>query len=120
MPEISFPSEWLRINNNVWHGDNIRFTDAGTKNEEGNYIFNVQIIHNGLPTEVKKYQLNKTNFESVSKMYGTNSDKWVGKEMGVEKIKQRKPGSGEMVDAILLVAPNTTPEEVSLEDVPFA
>lgn len=109
MPEISFPSEWLKINNNVWNGDLIRFTDVGTQNDEGNYIFNVQIIHAGKPTEVKKFQLNKTNFDAVSKLYGTNSDAWVGKEMSVEKIKQRKPGSSEMVDSILLVAPAADP-----------
>jgi hypothetical protein len=118
MPEISFPSEWLKINNNVKNGDTIRFTDAGTQNDEGNYIFNVQIIHQGELTEIKKFQLNKTNFDSVSKLYGTNSDKWVGKEMGVEKIKQRKPGSSDMVDSILLVEPTAT-EEVSELDGPF-
>lgn len=107
MPEISFPSEWLKINNNVKHGDTIQFTDNGTQDEEGRWTFVVAIMKDGMPADTKKFSLNKTNFDAVSKLYSTNSDEWIGKEMKVEKIKQRKPGSSEMVDSILLVAPDS-------------
>ena len=34
MPEIFFPSKWLKAEANVKHGDNIRFLDKGTLKED--------------------------------------------------------------------------------------
>lgn len=83
----------------------------------------MQVIHNGTPTEVKKFTLNKSNFEAVSKLYGTNSDNWVGKEMEVAKVKVRNPQTGTMVDSIALVAPTKThgnaAADSAVEEVPF-
>lgn len=109
MPEISFPTPWLKILNNVFPGDLIRFNDSGRMNEEGNWVFEVTVIHNGKPTETKDYQINKTNFKAVAELYGSNSDNWVGKEMLVEKTMNNRPGTGERVPSILLVKPIDDP-----------
>lgn len=103
MPEIKFPTDWLKINDNVHDGDTIRFIDAGVLDEETErYTFMVEIFHDGIQTETKKFGLNKTNFKVVSALYGTNSDAWIGKEMLVNKFKTRNPQTGLMVDAIAL------------------
>ncbi len=109
MPEIKFPSEWLKIGVNVQPGDLIRFMDAGTQDAEGNWVFNVQIIHEGNLTETKKFQLNKTNHKVISELHGTNSDNWVGQDMQVDTIKQRNPQTGLPVDSILLAKPISDP-----------
>lgn len=106
MPEIKFPSEWLKINENVQAGDIIRFKDAGALDPENEtYTFNVEVIHAGQVTETKKFTLNKTNFKAISALYGTNSDAWLGKEMTVNAIKVRNPQTGLLVDSIALSAP---------------
>lgn|SRR3990167_11008513 len=106
MPEIKFPSEWLKINDNVLQGDTIVFEDAGTYDEEReNYNFKVSIKHNGVVTETKKFTLNRTNFKVVSATYGSNSDNWIGKEMEVIEVKVRNPSTGLFVDGISLVEP---------------
>ena len=110
MPEIKFPSEWLKINDNVLEGDVIQFIDAGEFDPEKEaYNFNVAVFHNGEITEMsKKFTLNKTNFKAVSALYGTNSDAWVGKEMSVAKVRVRNPRLGTTVDSIALEAPKPT------------
>ena len=109
MPEIVFPSEWVKIGVNVKQGDTIRFLDAGTLDPETErYIFQVEIYSNGLMTEVKKFNLNKTNYKVISALYGSNSDAWVGKEMIVNSVKTRNPQTGLLVDSIALTAPATT------------
>jgi len=60
--------------------------------------------------ETKKFSLNKTNFDEVARMYGTNSDKWNGKEMRVSVVKVRNQ-KGILVPSVRLVSP-------SLEAVP--
>lgn len=105
MPEIKFPSEWLKINDNVQDGDQIAFKDVGELDELDAYIFNVEIFHDGIATETKKFRLNKTNFKAVSALYGTNSDAWIGKMMLVSKIKVRNPQTNSLVDGIALSAP---------------
>ena len=108
MPEIKFPSDWLKINDNVQEGDTIRFADAGTLDPENDqYVFNVDIFHGGVKTETKKFNLNRTNFKVINAVYGTNSDAWVGKDMVVNKLKVRNPQTGLMVDSIALTAPVT-------------
>lgn len=106
MPEIVFPSEWLKANVNVKQGDTIKFVDAGILDQETErYVFTVEIYHEGLMTETKKFNLNKGNFTATSSVYGTNSDAWVGKEMVVNVVKARNPQLGSMVDSIALSAP---------------
>ncbi len=110
MPEIVFPSEWLKIGVNVATGDTIRFIDAGILDDDTErYVFQVEIYHDGLMTEKKKFNLNKTNFKAVAAVYGTNSDAWVGKEMIVNSVKTRNPALGVLVDSIALTAPAATP-----------
>lgn len=112
MPEIFFPSEWLKIDVNVKHGEHIKFLDVGEYDEETErWTFLVGIIRDGRVAEQKKFGLNKTNFGNINQAYGRNSDDWVGKEMLVNKHKVRNPSAGgALVDGILLTAPNTTPE----------
>lgn len=106
MPEVVFPSEWVKIGVNVKQGDSIRFLDAGTLDPETErYIFQVEIYSNGLMTEIKKFNLNKTNFKVIAAAYGTNSDAWVGKDMTVNSGKVRNPATGLMVDSVVLSAP---------------
>ncbi len=110
MPEIKFPSDFLKMNINCKHGDIIKFKDAGTQNDKGQWTFVVEIYHNAAYQEDKKFSLNKGNFNNVSALYGTNSDAWVGKEMEVNLIKSRNPQTGLMVDSVLLMEPAKLPE----------
>lgn len=111
MPEITFPSEWLKIGNTVLEGDHVVFADSGDFDEDReSWNFKVDVIRNGIRVHTKKFTLNKTNFEAVRALYGSNSDNWVLKEMRVNKIKSRNPSTGLVVDTILLSAPNTDGE----------
>lgn len=107
MPEIKFISEWLKIGDNVQAGDHIQFLDVGAIDEEtGAHVFNVAVFRNGeLVEATKKFRLNKSNFKEVNKLYGSNSDNWLQKEMMVAKIKVNNPSTGERVDSIALEAP---------------
>jgi len=108
MPKIKFESDWLKIGNNVYHCDKIKFLDAGTQDDQKRWNFNVEIVPakgSEAVSETKKFGLNKTNYNHIVKMYGDNSDDWVEKEMQVTKTIVRNPQSGEMVDSILLVDP---------------
>lgn len=108
MPEITFPSEWLKLGNTVHEGDHIAFTDVGEfDGERESWNFTVSVIRDGKKIHDKKFTLNKTNFGAVSELYGTNSDNWIGKEMRVNKTRTRNPSTGTTVDSILLSAPNT-------------
>lgn len=107
MPEIVFPSAWLKAGVNVNQGDNIRFLDEGEQDKNDNWVFLVGIVPDGKNeiTEQKKFQINKKNFDAVAKIYGTNSDNWVGKEMKVRVVKVMNPRTDEMVKAVRLIAP---------------
>lgn len=106
MPEIIFPSRFLKMNVNTKHGDKIKFLDAGKLDDETErYTFNVAIIRDGVQIDTKEFNLNKTNYNAVLPLYGNNSDAWVGKEMEVNLIKTRNPQTGGMVDSVLLTAP---------------
>ena len=107
MPEIKFPSDWVKINENVSEGDSLRFLNVGVFDEENErWNFKVGIVKPGdAVVEEKSFTLNKTNFNAVKEAYGTNSDAWVGKEMVVNKVKVRNPQTGTMVDSIALTAP---------------
>lgn len=115
MPEIIYPSEWLKINENVKDGDTIQFLDAGTQDKDERWIFNVAVFRKGdLIEPEKKFGLNKTNFKAVSAVYGTNSDNWVNKEMLVSSVKVRNPQLGSLVDSIAL-SPAPKKEEPKTE-----
>jgi len=115
MPEIKFPSDWLKIGDNVQEGDLVKFVDAGRFDEEKeSWEFVMQIYHENEPTEKKKFNLNKTNYNVVKELYGTNSDAWVGKVMKIVKTKARNPQLGKLVDSILLEKP--TDEEKAIPE----
>lgn len=108
MPEITFPTEWLKARVNVQHGDYIRFLDTGTQDKDSRWVFQVGIIAQARPgvvVESKKFSLNKTNFDEVARMYGTNSDKWKDKEMRVSVVKVRNQ-KGILVPSVRLVSPS--------------
>jgi hypothetical protein len=109
MPEIKFDSDWLKANNNVNEGDNIRFLDAGEKDKEGAWVFTVGVIPKGTMkiAAEKKFSLNKKNFTAISDTYGSNSDDWVGKEMTVVIRQVENPQTGREVDAVRLRAPGS-------------
>lgn len=107
MPEIKFPSEWLKIGVNTEPGDLIQFLDAGTLDtERDQWVFKVAVLRNGDVVEVeKKFGLNKGNFKAIADAYGTNSDNWIQKEMVVEKVIVNNPQTGQRVDSIALSKP---------------
>ena len=107
MPEIKFKSDWLKANDNVHHGDNVRFLDTGHQDKDGNWIFLVGVIPMGQSgiVEQKKFQLNKRNFDATAKLYGTNSDNWVHKEMKIKVVTVENPRTGEEVQGIRFVNP---------------
>lgn len=110
MPEIVFDSEWLKARVNVHQGDHIKFLDTGTKIKDrkgrDQWVFVVGVIPKGrdVITVQKKFSLNKSNFTAITEIYGSNSDKWVGKEMRVSIIQTNNP-SGQLVPAIRLTGP---------------
>jgi hypothetical protein len=113
MPEIKFPSDWLKINDNVQNGDIVKFVDAGRFDEEKeSWEFVMQIYHNNEKTETKKFNLNKTNYNAVKELYGSNSDNWVGKTMKVALTKARNPQLGKLVDSILLEKPTDEEKKI--------
>jgi hypothetical protein len=115
MPEIKFPSKFLKANVNVEEGDCIKFVDVGAQDDKGQWIFTVAIIPKdvGVATETKKFQMNKKNFKAVSALYGTNSDNWKGKEMQVHIGTANNPQTGEEVPSIQLKAVGgADPEDV--------
>jgi len=111
VPEIKFNSDWLRAKDNVYHGDYIRFLDVGTKDKDDRYVFLVGVIDKDTRSLVsqKKFSLNRTNFKAVAKVYGTNSDNWLNKEMRVAVI-QTQNQHGEIVPAVRLTAPGSVEE----------
>lgn len=106
MPEIKFPSKFLKAGINCEEGDVIRFLDAASMDIDENLTVTVGIIPKGFSqmTEQKKFQINKTNFKAISALFGTNSDKWVGKEMQIHVGTANNPKTGEDVPAIKLKA----------------
>lgn len=107
MPDFSkkFQSNWLKMDESVHHGDTITFQSAG--NDEGTVddpkvIFDVTV---GTDVKTFKFQMNRTNYRETSKLYGVNTDAWVGKTMEVIRTSNRNPRTGERVPSIELVAP---------------
>lgn len=117
MPEIKFTSEWLKAGDNVRQGDHIRFLDEGHKDEKDQWVFKVGVIVGGSGeiSVTKKFSLNKKNFNAISKVYGSNSDKWLGKEMRVTVIKVENPKTGDIVPAVRLQAPGVVEEGIEVE-----
>jgi hypothetical protein len=99
---------FLKIGENVKHGDYIRFDNEGENQgdeAEPKIVFNVTVIRDNEEVCEAKFQMNKTNFRATSSLYGSESSEWVGKMMEVTKIKARNPKTGMSVDSIELVAP---------------
>ena len=106
MPEIKFPSKFLKAGVNIEEGDVIRFLDAPALNSDDELVATVGIIPSGFAqmTEQKKFQINKTNFKAIAALYGTNSDNWVKKEMQIHIGTANNPKTGEDGPSIKLVA----------------
>ena len=102
-------SDWLKAKVNVDHGDIIRIIDD-MEDEKGNIILTVGVVQGGELTKQKKFQLNRTNLQTVAKAYGFESEKWKNKDFQVSVYKARNPQSGELVDSILLSLPNMQPD----------
>lgn len=108
MPEIKFDSAYLKIDNNVFEGDIIRFLNNGVPDEKtGKWEFLVGVIPQGTNRMVmqKKFSIGPQLFKVVSALYGTNSDNWVNKDMQVKKGTVNNPSSGQDQPAVKLVAP---------------
>ena len=112
MPEIKFPSRWLKANVNVKEGDTISFLSTGELRQD-QWVFMVRINRTG---EEKFFGLNKKNFNAISALYGTDSDKWVGKNMKVKIVTVDNPRGGE-VEAVRLYDPAKTSADVPEESL---
>lgn len=116
-----FESPWLKANENVKHGDYVRFLDEGTerpsKDGKGNdYIMRLGVIPQASKeiSVEKQFQLNKTNYKATASVYGADTKNWVGKEMQVVVIKTQNIQGG-IVDAIRLVHPGNYEEDGGAE-----
>src|SRR5690242_1532724 len=99
MPEIKFPSKWLKAKEDVNQGDFIRFMNTGVQDKDERWVFTVGVIKRenpGLIVAKKDFSLNKTNFNAIAAVYGSNSDNWLGKDMRVSIIRVQNQ-KGELV-----------------------
>ncbi len=102
MPEIIFPSKWLKADVNVKEGDTITFLNTGEfDKKQEQWVFKVRVNRTG---DEKLFGLNKKNFTAIETLYGKNSDSWVGKNMKVKIVTVESPRGGE-VEAIRLYDP---------------
>ena len=116
MPEVKFPSKFLKPGINCEEGDVIRFLDIPVMDAEDKLMGTVGIIPVGFKemTDKKKFQINKTNFKAISALYGTNTDNWKGKEMQIHIGSANNPQTGEEVPSIKLKAVGgDNPQDVS-------
>lgn len=106
MPEVKFPSPFLKPEINVFEGDVIRFLDIPLMGLDGKLVGTVGIIPVGFKdmTEQKKFQINKTNFKAIAKLYGTNTDGWKGKEVQIHIGVANNPQTGEEGPSIKIKA----------------
>lgn len=116
-----FESPWLKANDNVKHGDYVRFMDEGTERPSNDgkgtdCILRVGVIPQGQKEVVteKQFQLNKTNYKATAEIYGSDTKGWIGKEMQVVLIKASNMRGG-IVDAIRLVHPGNYEEDGGAE-----
>lgn len=127
MPDIIFPSKWLKAGVNVKQGDIITFVNVGEQDKNQQWIFTVRVESTG---EEKLFSLNKKNFNAISALYGKNSDSWVGKRMKIRVTTVENPKTGEEVEAVRLVDPardltkgqeeiDEEPSETNANDIPF-
>lgn len=107
MPNLNdtFESEWLKANVNVKHGDIIKFVDAGHVSDNNGKPRLDIIVKVSSTGKEKKLTVNATNRKRLQKMFGPNTDNWVGKEVEVVVSKRNNPSTGDLVDGIDLVAP---------------
>lgn len=118
MPNLNeaFPSNWLKINKNVKHGDIITFVDEGKVvangvDEKGQPRYTLNItVEVERTKEQKQFSVNATNRKATQAIYGTDTTDWIGKSMSVVMVRNNNPKTGSRVEAIELVAPNNTPE----------
>ena len=101
-----FPAKFLKLGSNVEEGDVIRFLDAPAMDADDKLIGTVGIIPKGFKdmTEKKKCQINKTNYNAVSKLYGKDCADWVGKEVQIHEGVANNPQTGQPGPSIVFVA----------------
>ncbi len=116
-PIPKFDSAYLKGDVNVYKGDRIRFLNAGEYDKNGQLTINVEIIPKGIGDvkEQKLFSLNKRNYEATAKVFGKNTDDWVGKEMEVNVIETENPRTGELVPAVRLVQPRKELKEENFD-----
>ena len=113
MPEITFPSRFLKANVNVKEGDTITFLNTGEfDKKQEQWVFKVRINRTG---DERLFGLNKKNFNAIAGLYGKNSDAWVGKNMKVRVVTVDNPRGGE-VEAVRLADPAKETDDVEAVD----
>lgn len=108
-------SDWLKANVNVKDGDHVKILNEGKeeprqgKPGEVQLVLDVAVLRDNVEVARKKLGLNVGNHKAIIALHGYESKKWVGKEFRVNVVKKQNP-SGQLVDAIVLSAPNTDEE----------
>jgi hypothetical protein len=113
MPDLNqeFPTNWLKINKNCISGDTITFMDKGEIERKGTnpdgtdkVAFNITVRVERTQEE-KIFGMNATNRKATIALYSPDTEKWVDKQMKIEKVKVNNPSTGQLVDSIALVNP---------------
>lgn len=87
--------------------------------KDDQWVFTVGVIPQETPGFIKEqkfFGLNKKNFDAIKKVYGSNSDNWLNKEMQVSIIQVENHKTGEEVAAVRLKAPGSLAEGLSEDD----
>ena len=108
-----FASPFLKASD-VKQGTLLQFTNAGSLKGEGDdarFQIGVTILTtSGKSLKEKLFTVNRTNYRTISSVYGSDTEEWIGKTMQCNITKVRNPKTGERVDSIELSLPNTTAE----------
>lgn len=109
-----FKTDWLKANVNCKQGDIVKFTEEltafQTTDDKGNPIVKlegrVEVFRDGKSIDKKKFSVNKTNRKNIQAYLGSDTLKWVGKELMVNVVKANNPKTGTLVDSVVLTQPN--------------
>lgn len=97
----SFPSRFLKAKVNCKQDDVIKILDEGVAETgtDGKTKLTLKVEING---EEKLFGCNATNRKLLTRLYGSESKNWVGKELIVNIVKVNNPATGALTDSIAL------------------
>lgn len=97
----SFPSHFLKAKVNCKQDDIIKILDEGVvdTDAQGKLKLTLKVSING---EEKLFGCNATNRKLLTRLYGSNTKNWVGKELMINIVKVNNPATGQLTDSIAL------------------